>query len=444
MPAALVSVAALLLGAGILLLGNGLQSILLPVRATIEAFSTSSIGLIGAAYPAGFVVSCLTTPRIVRRVGHIRTFAVLAAIAAAIVLLLVLLVHPVSWVLLRIGSGFCFAGLFMVIESWLNEASTNSNRGQIFSTYMVVNLLTLTAGQMMLPLADPADFTLFAIAAMLITLGLVPVGLTTSAGPHRIERVRLRWGRLYRMSPVGVLGCAFVGLANSAFGTFGPVFAGEIGLSLTGIALFMSAALIGGALAQLPLGRLSDRMDRRKVVVLACVLAVGLAVVLALIGDAHEGGRLFGLDDIGLVELAPAILIGLIALFGASIYPIYSLCVAHTNDYVASEDFVEASSGLLLTWGIGAAIGPNLAAAVMEGVGLAGLFAYTASIHLLFCAFTIWRMTRRSPVPMAERESFVAGSTGPVKATPVSAALDPRAPDQPDDQPSNERAAAAA
>ena len=174
---------ALLLGVAVLFFGNGLQSVLLPVRATIEAFATTSIGLIASAYSAGFVVGCLSMPHIVRRVGHIRTFAVCAAIAASVVLLMALIVDPWVWIVLRALSGVCFAGLFMVIESWLNERATSTNRGQILGVYMVINLSAVTIGQMILPLGNPAAFSLFALTAIAITLALVPVGLTTSDAP---------------------------------------------------------------------------------------------------------------------------------------------------------------------------------------------------------------------------------------------------------------------
>lgn len=430
MPKALLPVFALLLGAAVLLVGNGLQTILLPVRAALEGFSTSSIGFIGAAYPLGFVISCWTAPHIVKRVGHIRTFAVLAAIAACMVLLYVLNVDPLTWVLLRVVSGYCFAGLFMVIESWLNEASSNANRGQIFSTYMVVNLCTVTAGQLLLPFGDPAAFELFSVAAIAITLGLVPVALTTATAPQPIARVQLRLGRLYAMSPVGVLGCFFVGLANGAFAGLGPVFAGGAGLSSTGIALFMSAALIGGALAQVPLGRLSDRIDRRRVIVLACLMAIGIGLLLLMAGDARAGGRLFALD-VPFAELPTSALIGMVALFGGTIYPLYALCVAHTNDFVSVEDFVEASSGLLLTWGMGATIGPIIAAYLMEQVGLGGLFLHTGAVHAIFCLFALYRIRQRAPLPAEERTSYVH-TAEQAQTTQVAVSLDPRAPDQPE------------
>jgi hypothetical protein len=313
-----------------------------------------------------------------------------------------------------------------VIESWLNECATSVNRGQVLAVYMVINLTAVTVGQMMLPLGDPAGFSLFALTAIAITLALVPVGLTTSSAPQPLREVRLRMRRLYAMSPVGVVGGFFVGLANGAFGGLGAVFATQIGLSITGVALFMSASLVGGALAQLPIGRLSDRTDRRKVIVGLCALAALAGGLLALLGDARQGEQLLGADP-DLALASPFALIAVATLFGAALYSQYSLCVAHTNDFVSREEFVEASSGLLLTWAIGASIGPVLGAFAMDALGVGGLFLYTATVHAGFAGFTVYRISRRAAVPPAEREPYVA--TGrPSRTTPACIELDPRAP----------------
>jgi MFS family permease len=429
---------ALLLAVAILFFGNGLLGVLLPVRATFEAFATTSIGVIAAAYSVGFMVGCLSMPYIVRRVGHIRAFAVCAAIAASGVLVMPLAVLPAVWIPLRALSGVCFAGLFMVIESWLNERATRVNRGQILATYMVINLSAVTAGQMVLPLGTPAGFALFAVAAIAITLALVPVGLSTSSAPQPLRQVRLRLGRLYAMSPVGVVGGFFVGLANGAFGGLGAVFATQVGMSVTGVALFMSASLVGGALAQVPIGRVSDRVDRRKVIAAVCVFAALAGGLLALLGDARQGGLLIS-ADVALAELSPLALVAVAALFGAAIYPQYSLCVAHTNDFVGREEFVEASSGLLLTWAIGASIGPILAAFAMDGLGVGGLFLYTAVAHASFAAFTVYRIGQRAPVPPEERAPYVAAGR-PSRSTPVAVELDPRAPEPTEDAPAEEAA----
>lgn len=420
---------ALLLGVAILFFGNGLQGVLLPVRATLEAFATTSIGLIASAYSAGFVVGCLWMPHIVRRVGHIRTFAVCAAMAASVVLLLALAVHPLVWIPLRALSGVCFAGLFMVIESWLNERATSINRGHVLAVYMVINLTAVTVGQMILPLGNPAGFSLFALTAIAITLALVPVSLTTSSAPQPLREVHLRLGRLYAMSPVGVVGGFFVGLANGAFGGLGVVFARDVGLSITGVALFMSASLVGGALAQLPLGRFSDRTDRRKIIIGVCVFAALMGALLALLGEARQSGQMLGID-LRFAAFSPWILIAAAALFGGAIYSQYSLCVAHTNDFVGREEFIEASSGLLLTWAIGASIGPLLGAFAIDLIGAAGLFVYTALAHAGFALFTVYRMTRRAAVPPEGRAPYVAAGR-PSRTTPVAVELDPRAPEPP-------------
>lgn len=413
----LLAIGALLTGAAILLTGNGLQAMLIPVRGALEQFSTSAIGLFSTAYAVGYVFSCFITPVIVRRVGHIRAFAVLAAIAASVILLMGLIIHPLFWILLRVVSGFCLAGLFMVIESWLNEKSSNANRGQIFSIYMVVNLSAVTLGQMLLPVGNPSDHVLFVVTGIAILLALVPLSLSTAAAPQPIAQVRLRLGRLYRMSPVGLLGCFFVGLTNGAYGGLGAVFAYRLGFSVTEIALFMSASLIGGALAQFPIGRLSDRMDRRRVIIGVCLFAAIIAIVLGLAGGVGNSGN----DAL----LPPFALIAISAVFGCFIYTMYSLCVAHTNDFIAAEDFVEASSGLLLTYGIGAIIGPVIASLLMQNLGAGMLFIYTASVHILFLLFTLWRITRRAAPLAEERSHFVQNES--TRTTPAAAAMDPRA-----------------
>lgn len=407
MRATVLPLFALLLGVAILLIGAGLHGILLPMRGVAEAFPTSALGLMTAAYSLGYVVSCITTPLVVQRVGHIRAFAVFAALGAATALVTLLIIHPVAWIGLRAINGICIAGLMMIIESWLNEKSTNENRGTVFSIYMVVNLGSVTGGQMLLATADPMGFSLFALVAIAITLSLVPIALTRLEAPQPIAGVKLRLGKLYRASPVGLVGCLTVGLANGSFGGLGPVFAAQSGLDATGVALFQSAAVVGGAVAQLPLGKLSDRIDRRKVMIGCCVVA-------ALLGP----GLIFA------AGLGAGALIAAAFLFGMAIFPLYGLSVAHANDFVAREDFVETSGGLLTTYGIGAVAGPMIAAGIMQAVGGWGLYVYTAAIHVGFCAFAIYRMRQRqSPT---QKDNFVDMQPA---ATPQAVALDPRCPE---------------
>ncbi len=404
MRATILPLFALLLGAAILLVGAGLHGILMPVRGVAELFPTAAIGLMSAAYSLGYVLSCITTPLVVQRVGHIRAFAVFAAVAAATALVTVLVVNAYAWIVLRAISGICIAGLMMIIESWLNEKATNDNRGTLFSIYMVVNLSAVTGGQMLLATADPGGFVLFVLVAIAIALSLVPVALTRLTAPQPISGVKLRLGKLYRASPVGMVGCLTVGLANGSFGGLGPVFSAQAGLDSVGVALFQSAAVVGGAVAQLPLGKLSDRVDRRKVMVACCLAAALLGIAL-----------------VGAVPLGTGLLVTAAFLYGMAIFPLYGLAVAHANDFVSREDFVETSGGLLTTYGIGAVVGPMIAAGAMQVLGAWGLFAYTGLIHVGFCAFALYRMRQRQSPELKDgfREM-------PPTATPQAVILDPR------------------
>ena len=387
---ALAPVAALLVSTALLLTGNGVQITLLPVRGELEAFSNVDLGALGSAYFVGFALGCLWGPHGLRRVGHVRVFLSMAAVASATPLLHALFVEPAPWWLLRGLSGFCFAVLYVVIESWLNDQSSSESRGMVLSAYMFIQLTVITAGQMTLVLYDPQSFELFLVAAVLVSFAAVPVGFTRATTPAPVQATRVRLLRLYRVSPVGFMGCLAVGLANGSFWALGPVYAERIGLDVEGIALFMSAVVIGGALGQWPLGLLSDRTDRRFVVLGICAGAVATAGMLA-----------HGAQD-------QRLLLGMGALFGFFAFPLYGVAIAHTNDHVAREDFVEASSGLLLVFAGGAVLGP-LAASALMGSGVLGagaLFLFTAAVHGVLAAFTCWRLTRRAAAPMEDRGHF--------------------------------------
>ncbi len=387
---ALAPVAALLLSVAILLMGNGLQGTLLPVRANLEDFATLSIGLMGSLYYLGFAAGCILGPYLLRHVGHIRSFTAMAAVASAVPLVHGLILVAPAWWLMRALTGFCFAVLYLIIESWLNERATNETRGMILSLYLIINLTVITLGQLMLVLADPADFPLFAVASILVSLAAVPVALSGSAQPAPVQTVHIRIRRLYATSPVGFLGCLFIGLANGSFWALGPVFAGVSGLDITGIALFMSATVIGGALGQWPLGRLSDRIDRRHVLVGGSLgaAAVGVAIVLSIFFTTGAYVYLLG------------------ALWGACAFPLYAIAVAHANDHAEREDFVEVCSGLLLVSAVGSVSGPILASVLMALVGAAGLFAFTAGTHVVMAGFALWRLTRRSPAAPDAQVNF--------------------------------------
>lgn len=401
----LAPVLALLLSVAFLILGHGLMGTLLPVRAQIELFATPVIGLLGSLYFLGFGLGCVLGPHIIQRVGHIRAFAGLAALVVAVPLTHALFPHPIAWAGLRVLAGLCFAGLYTVIESWLNQAVDNDSRGKVLSIYIIINLMAMTGGQLLLSLDSPESFELFSLVAILMTLAVVPIALMRAAAPVPPVSVRLRLRRLYQLSPVGMIGCLTIGVTNGAFWTVAPAYVTALGRPTEAVSTFMATAVFAGAVAQWPLGRLSDRIDRRLVIMGGCLLA------------AIAGGGLFLFGD------QPTPLLIFAALFGGFALSSYALCIAHANDFIAPEDAVEASSGLLLTYAAGAALGPLLGAAAMAVLGPGGLFATTATAHSIFAAFVLYRMRRRAPVPAEERESFVLMEP---RTSAVVFELDPR------------------
>jgi MFS family permease len=380
---------ALLLSVSLLLMGNGLQTTLLPVRASIEAFSALDIGILGSSYFLGFAAGCVYGPYIVRRVGHIRTFTAMATIASCSVLIHAFALSPVIWWVLRFATGVCFAVLYMVIESWLNEKATNENRGTVFSMYTIINLTVVTLGQMMLILDEPSNFLLFSVASILVSLAAVPVALSKSSEPAPIESVKINFRRLYETSPAGVVGCLAVGLANGSFWALAPVFARGDGGDVSTVAIFMSVSVIAGAIGQWPLGRMSDRMDRRRVILLICVGAMFAGILLAMLNEST-------------VEY----LLPVAFAYGLFAFPLYAICVAHTNDFADPSRYVEVACGLLLVFALGAVVGPILASVSMRVFGGAGLFIFTALVHFTMIVFVVHRLRLREVSPMDEHISF--------------------------------------
>jgi MFS family permease len=373
--------------------------------------STAELGLIGTGWAAGFIAGCLAAPIVVRRVGHIRAFACSAACAAIIILLNGLLVVPLAWVLLRVGSGFFLAGAFMILESWLNERSTNESRGTIFAVYLMISYHGITVGQLTVGLGDPAATTLFMAGAILFCLAVLPTALSTAASPQPLTRARLDLKRLFANSPVAFVTVLIVGVVNGAFGTLGAVWGIGIGLATPAIALMMAITVVSGALTQIPAGRISDKVDRRYVIVAAAL-----------------GAALAGLVFFVAKPVVPNAVLPIVAVYGALAYPLYGLAVAHANDYADASDFVAVSGGLLLLYGVGTMVGPLAASAAMTALGPEALFVATATGHAVIAGYAYYRTTRRAAIPESVREAYrpVPSVRG---LTPESAALDPRAED---------------
>ena len=311
-----------------------------------------------------------------KRVGHVRVFLSMAALASAAPLIHGLVVIPWPWGLLRFTTGFCFAVLYVVIESWLNERATNDNRGFVFSVYTVINLTVLAVGQMMTLLYSPSGLQLFAVASVLVSLAAIPIALSVSPTPELPQAAQVDLRRLLQISPTGAAGCFVTGFANGAFWALAPVFTFAVTGNILDAAGFMTAAVIGGAIAQWPLGVASDRIGRRPVLLAIAVLGTLAGASLVLM--AGDGST--------------ALLLILGAAWGAFAFPLYAVSVAYANDLAEPSEYVMMSSGLLLVYGIGAIAGPFVASLTISAFGAGMLFVFTAAAHGLFLVFALGRM----------------------------------------------------
>ena len=381
----------LLIAAGILLGGNGLQGTLIALRGAAEGFSPATIGFMGTAYFGGFVLGCAFITRIMKSVGHVRSFSALAAIASAGTLLLVLVIDPVMWSAIRFATGFCFAGLFTIMESWLNSGVQNSDRARVLALYRIIDIGSVTGAQFLIPVFGADGFAIFAIMSIMITLSLVPVSLGDRSNPQAPEDVKLDLARVWRISPLASIGCIAVGITNSAFRTLSPVYAEQIGMSVTDVVTFISVGIIGGAIIQYPLGHLSDLWDRRKV--LLATTGGAMVAALALVFLAGTGA---------LANFA------LVFVFGSFAMPLFSLSAAHANDRADKGEFVLVNAALMLFYSFGAIGGPIVAALFMQRFGPQSLFVFCAIVYALLILIIVYRMQAREAVPVSRRGRFIA------------------------------------
>jgi MFS family permease len=404
---ALRSVFSLLLGAGMMALGVGLLGLLLPIRMSLEGVAPQIAGYVMSAYYAGFVAGSFMAQRIIGRVGHIRAFAAFAAILTAAVMVHALIFNIPVWGLMRAAVGFCMAGLYAVIESWLNVRSPNELRGRVLSMYTLTIYISSGVGQLAINLDDTAGLELFCLGALLTSLSLVPVVMTRVAGPELGNIKTMSLAGLYKASPLGTVATAGAGLMSGSLYALGAVYGTQIELSVFENSVFMGAPIIGGFLLQWPIGRLSDKFDRRTVLFGVLMSTVGAAVLLGAFAFA-EGNFLL---------LATANL-----LLGGFLATIYPTAVAHAFDYIDRSQMVAANSGMLLAWAVGATGGPLIASSFMA-IGPAGLFVFIAGVAIGLAIYTRWRMSRRAAKPAEEQSKFV-----PVPSTSaIAGALDPRA-----------------
>lgn len=367
----------LLLGVLLLMVGNGMQGTLLGVRGGIESFSTGRMSVVMASYFGGFLLGSLIVPGMIQRVGHVRVFAALGSLISAILILYPAAPYWQVWVLLRLVIGFSFCGVYITAESWLNSATPNESRGRAMSAYMIVQMLGIVAGQALMNVGDVSGFIPFVIPSVLVSLAFTPILLSRQPAPQFETIRRMTFGRLWRVSPLGVVGIFLMGGVFSALFGMASVWGAEAGMSVGEIAAFVSAIYLGGLLFQFPVGWLSDRSDRRVIVM---VLSAAGALVIT-------GLMLVRPDIWGLLIAA--------ALVGGVANPVYSLLLAYTNDRLEAGDMAAASAGLLFVNGVGSFMGPLTVGWLMEVVGLNGFWIFIGALLSMLAIYAGWRLTRR-------------------------------------------------
>lgn len=390
---------ALLLGMLLLMVGNGLQGTLLGVRGADAGFSASTMAIVMSGYFAGFLIASQVVSGMIRRVGHVRVFAALGSFVSAALIMFPALQDPIAWTLFRFILGFCFCGVYVTAESWLNNSASNETRGQALSAYMIVQMMGIIAGQALLVVPDESGWLLFVIPSILVSISFAPILLSISPTPAFDSTKPMTLRELYQVSPLGMVGMFLLGGIFAAQFGMSAVYATQIGLSLGEISLFISSFYVGAVLMQYPLGYLSDRMDRRKLITLVAI-AGGAASILAMM----SGGWLYGL-------MAAAFIVG-----GCS-NPLYALMIAYTNDFLEADDMASASAGLLFVNGLGAITGPLILGWTMEFFGPQGFFGMIAILLMAIALYALFRMTQRA-APSVEDTGAYAPITP--AATPVA------------------------
>jgi len=378
---------ALFVGIMMITAGNGLQFTTIGVRSTLEDFSALAIGIVTAGYYAGFLLGARFTFRALGRVGHLRVFGGLASSASASVLLHSLWIHPVSWSLMRFVTGFCMAGVFIVAESWINDRATNDTRGMLMATYMVIGIGGRAAGQGLLNLGDPEGFDLFVMSSVLVSMALVPMMMSASSAPPIVQHEPISFREMREVVPTGLITIFVAGLTTATLGGLTAVYGTKVGMGTGELSLFISALMVGAVVLQIPIGHLSDRFRRRIVMLVVAGGAAGIATTLALVAST------------GWVPLV------LIALLGGLTYPLYGLGVAYTNDWIPSEKRAGASMILMIVNGVGAIIGPLVAALAMSTTA-AGLFWTIVVVQVVFAGYLFVRIVIRAPVPVDRQTRF--------------------------------------
>ncbi len=401
----LASAWALLTGIFLLMIGNGLQGSLIGIRGAIENFSTVELSVITSAYFAGFLFGSRMTPELIRRVGHVRVFAALGSFVSAILILYPTITEPWAWILLRVFFGFCFSGVYVTAESWLNNASTNETRGQALSLYLMAQMSGIIVSQLLLNVADPAGYVLFVIPSVLVSLSFAPILLTATRTPSFDTTKPTSLKTLYTTSPLGVVGIFLVGTIFAAQFGMASVYGTEAGFSVAEISIFISAIFVGGLMFQYPIGWLSDRMDRRWLIV-----AAGLGGAVAGVVAALWSGSFTVVLVAGFV-------------MGGMSNPLYGLLLAYVNDYLDVDDMAGASGGLLFVNGVGAVLGPILTGWMLTTFGPKGFWIYLSIFMAAIALYALFRMTQRASV-YQEEDDYDATTYAPMMPTSTAVAVE--------------------
>ena len=394
----------LFLGIFFIGLGNGLQGTLSSWRADFEGFSVLTTGLIMSGFFIGALVSSMLSPKLIKKTGQIRTYAAYASIASTAILIQILFIEPPVWFVARFLSGFCIVGIMIIVEGWLNSISSNENRGQIFSFHMIIVWGGLALGQGLFAVDDPSGVSLFLLASILLSVSLIPILLTEIKAPETDVQESLGLRALWKASPSGVATIGLSGLASAGFFGVGTIYAVKAGLSVSETALFMTLFIGFGAASQWPLGWLSDKIDRRKVILLCCASVISICIVLALF------------------EFTSTIFLILSALVGAYTLPLYSLGVAQANDRLEPKQMISASGTIVLVFSVFAALGPLTMSYFLELFEMFGFMLYMGIVHLIIAVTMLMMMMINQDVDESEQTNFqVMGQRPSVVAMEVIA-----------------------
>ncbi len=385
----LKSVSLLILSIALMMAGYGMFSTFISLRMELEGFSKQVIGYQTSAFYFGLVIGSLVSSKLINRVGHIRAFAVFCGASASAILIFPFFTFVSVWIILRSALGFCLAGMYMVVESWLNSRTSKHNRGAVLSVYMMAVNFAFASGQLLLNFGELTGPEFFMIGAAFYAMALIPVSLTKSTHPAPVESSNFRLSKLFKISPVAMSGCIANGLVIGAIIGLAPVYIKGLDYSVSTITVFMSLYMISGLVFQYPLGKLSDIYDRR-IVILGVSLALGISAVPLI-----------------LIKAPGILLLYMTALFlGATTQTLYPLCISYANDYLNPEELVKASGGLVLAYGLGAAVGPTIAAFMMEFIDTNGLFYFITGVIIIYVAIILVRIPQRA-TPQ-EKETFIA------------------------------------